>query len=128
MLQIAPKDDLGTEIETDDPIYCAACSHLLTRERWSIDMGGHERVFINPAGRVFRIRCFDNAPGGYDIGEPTLEHSWFAGYEWTVTLCRSCNTHIGWCFCGEEAPREFYGLIKSALTTDPGGGQAEADI
>lgn len=123
VLQIAPNEEIDAETGSDDPIFCAACRHLVTRGRWSIDMGGHERVFINPAGRVFRIRCFDDAPGVENIGTPTLEHTWFPGYAWTFAHCRGCTRHIGWCFVGDKAPHEFYGLIKSALTTNPNVGQ-----
>ncbi len=123
MLQIAPDAKNETETAEDDPIYCAGCGHLITRERWAISIDGHERVFINPAGRVFRIRCFDEAPGAADTGDPTKEHTWFPGYAWNFALCRVCDAHLGWRFVGGQAPPVFYGLIKTALTTAPSDGQ-----
>ncbi len=124
MLQKAPKSKKKTEADagTDDAIYCAQCSHLLTRMRWAVDIGGHERVFINPAGRVFRISCFKEAPGAHDEGTPTEEFTWFPGYAWNLALCRGCGVHLGWRFEGNDLPAVFFGLIKSALTQSPSGG------
>ena len=84
---------------------------------------GHERVFINPGGHVFRIGCFIEAPGTLEIGPATDEHTWFPGYAWTLVLCSGCKTHVGWRFEGEIAPRIFFGLIKTALTQSPAHGQ-----
>lgn len=123
MLQIAPKDADEQEIGTDDALYCAGCGHLLTRTHWAVDVGGHERVFINPAGRVFRIQCFKEAPGAEDEGIPTEEHTWFTGYAWNLALCLGCGGHLGWRFTGAQSPQVFFGLIKTALTARPGGGQ-----
>ena len=111
------------ETDTDDALYCTGCGHLLTRTRWAIDIGGHERVFINPAGRVFRIACFKEAPGTADWGLGTSEHTWFSGYAWTIQLCGSCGAHAGWRFDGSATPPVFFGLNKTALTQSPGGGQ-----
>lgn len=122
MLDQAPDTDIETVTVTDDAIYCAACGHLLTRERWAISMDGHERVFINPAGRVFRIRCFSEAPGSTDIGDPTTDHTWFPPYAWNFAICGGCNAHIGWHYVDGEQPRAFYGLMKTALTSAPPNG------
>jgi len=126
MLQKAPKEENKTESDagTDDAIYCAKCSHLLTRMRWAVDIGGHERVFINPAGRVFRIACFKDAPGATDEGTPTEEFTWFPGYAWNLAVCLGCGVHLGWRFEGTAMPPVFFGLIKSALTQRPPGGEA----
>lgn len=126
MLQKTPEAEMHSKVETgtDDAIYCAGCGHLLTRMRWAVDVGGHERVFINPAGRVFRLACFREAPGAEVVGTPTDEHSWFPGYTWNFALCLGCGQHLGWRFIGEASPPVFFGLIKTALTASPTGGQA----
>lgn len=111
------------EAQTDDSLYCVKCGLTLTRTRWAVGVGGFERVFINPAGRVFRIACFREAPGAADWGETTAEHTWFPGYAWTIQACRGCGGHVGWRFEGAGAPAVFFGLIKTALTDSPGGGQ-----
>ncbi len=126
MLQITPEAEKNTEADTDidDALYCAGCGHLLTRMRWAIDTGSHGRVFINPAGRVFRIACFSEAPGTTAVGTPTDEHSWFPGYAWNFAVCLGCSRHLGWRFAAEASPPVFFGLIKTALTASTTGGQA----
>ncbi len=119
MLQIAPDADIETEEKTDDGVYCAGCGHLVTRTRWALDLGGHERVFINPAGRLFRVRLFRDAPGAADMGTPTVEATWFPGYAWNFALCHGCSRHLGWRFTGDDAPMLFFGLIKGMLTQTP---------
>jgi hypothetical protein len=125
MLQESPKQEKKTEADagTDDAIYCAKCGHLLTWMRWAVDIGGHERVFINPAGRVFRIACFRETPGARDEGRPTEEFTWFPGYAWNLAICLGCGVHLGWRFEGTAMPPVFFGLIKTALTQRPAGGE-----
>jgi hypothetical protein len=126
MLQIAPEGAGKTETEetTDDVINCAMCGHLVTRGRWRLDIDGHEHVFFNPAGRVFRVLCFREAPGAADQGDPTGEFTWFKGYKWNFAHCRGCNAHLGWRFTGTVAPPVFFGLIKGKLAGPRTGGDA----
>ena len=66
MLDDAAAHDERTEaaLKTDDPIYCAGCGHLVTRGRWRISRrDAHEHTVFNPAGRLFTIVCFGEAPG-----------------------------------------------------------------
>ena len=123
MLDQAPDKDTETAEITNDAIYCANCGGMLTRTRWAISMDGHERVFINPTGRVFRVCCFSDAPGAIITGEPTIEHTWFPPYAWNFAICSGCRSHVGWCFVNDEAEQSFYGLMKTALTTGPHGGK-----
>lgn len=117
MLEKSPDVDIQKEADEDldDAVHCRACNHLITRTRWAIDMGGHERVFINPAGRVFRIACYREAPGCGDEGMPTEEHTWFPGYAWNLAICLGCGGHMGWRFIGDVALPVFFGLIKTGL-------------
>ncbi len=122
MLQIKPEDETPTDTEekTDDALYCARCGHLVTRTRWKIYMGGSERVFTNPAGFTFRVVCFSDAPGASAEGEPTAEHTWFAGYQWNFALCRGCGGHLGWHFRQETGGADqFFGLVKDRLSSNP---------
>ena len=69
-----------TEDAPDDALYCVRCGHLVTRSRWAhTPEGGHERVCANPAGRMFKVVSFLEAPGAGDQGSPTDEFSWFPG-------------------------------------------------
>jgi len=119
MLQLSPDSELDAELEEkeDDSIFCARCETLITRTRWALSLNGHEHVFFNPAGMVYRILCFVEAPGAVDQGNPTDEFTWFRGYDWNFALCSGCGEHLGWRYTGDEDPNLFFGLIKDRLTT-----------
>lgn len=120
MLDIAPKitperrDEIDAELSTDDTLYCAACGTLMTRGRWRVARrDAHEHTVFNPAGRVFTIVCFKEAPGAATQGLPSDEFTWFPGYRWTIAACRGCSIHIGWRYDGADV---FFGLIKGRLS------------
>lgn len=121
MLQINgdSRSDDDLDQATDDGIYCSACGFMVTRARWRLSVDGHEHVFFNPAGRVFRILCFREATGIVDRGVPTDEFTWFKGYLWNFGLCRGCGAHMGWRFTGGDDPGLFFGLIKEKLSSTP---------
>lgn len=123
MLQVASKPDSENETveDDDDPLYCKACRHLVTRGRWRIGVNGaHEHTVFNPAGHVFTIGCFKEAPGVDAAGPPSDDFTWFKGYGWQIALCRGCNVHIGWQYTGSKGPGVFFGLIFAKLTSAPG--------
>ena len=67
--------------------WCAACSTRVAVEDDAIEVAGaHRHRFVNPAGVAFEIGCFARAACRAD-GEPTLEHTWFAGLAWSYALC-----------------------------------------
>ncbi len=89
--------------------WCAACTTRVADEDHVIDVGGaHRHRFVNPAGVEFEIGCFREAACRAD-GEPTLEHTWFAGMAWSYALCANCRAHLGWTYEGDGA--RFFGLI-----------------
>ncbi len=126
MLQIAPEGagDTDTEETTDDAITCAGCGHLVTRGRWRLDLDGHEHVYFNPAGVVFRVVLFRDAPGAADHGGPSDEFTWFKGYTWFLARCRGCGGHLGWRYAGSGEPPVFFGLIKGKLSQPGAAGDA----
>jgi hypothetical protein len=96
---------------------CAACKHLVTSKEAGIEVdGAHEHTRRNPAGFVFRIGCFREAPGCLGEGPSSEDYSWFPGYAWQVGVCRRCGIHLGWVFQLEAA--RFYGLIVGRLVLD----------
>jgi hypothetical protein len=117
MLQLAPdaKTERETATEDADDLYCAACGALITKTSWRVSRNGeHEHVVFNPAGIVFRIVCFKEAPGVGGHGAASDEFTWFKGYRWTLVGCRGCNAHLGWKFSsGEDV---FFALIKPKLS------------
>jgi len=97
--------------------YCAGCGRLITRSGWRLAMnGGHEHVVFNPAGLIFRILCFRQAPGVVAEGAASGEFTWFKGWDWRVARCGGCAAHLGWRYEGPSDPAIFFGLIQSMLT------------
>jgi hypothetical protein len=97
-------------------LYCARCRHAITgADQRIIVNGAEEHDCVNPLGLRFRIVCFRQAPG-CAVWEPgTLEHTWFAGYAWSIAGCARCRTHVGWCFHSKDDT--FFGLIVDRLTS-----------
>lgn len=123
----APDSLEGLDRPQAEPGYfCALCGELITyaRERTCVQ-GAHEHRFSNPAGYVFDIGCFRNAPGCRSAGESSEFYSWFDGFSWRYTLCRACGAHLGWHFTasgpGGVSPEAggFFGLILNRLTGRP---------
>ena len=117
LIDLEGHGDIDEELGLDDSILCAGCGALVTRTRWRLAMDGdHERTFFNPAGHVFRVLCFREAPGVAATGNPSDEFTWFKGYLWTFALCQGCGDHLGWRYEGDADPRIFFGLIKNSLS------------
>ncbi|MDX1654007.1 MAG: cereblon family protein [Candidatus Competibacteraceae bacterium] len=96
------------------PLLCAACRQPVTdaAQRTQRD-GSHEHRFTNPHGITFRVGCFRQAPGAAALDPATGQWSWFSGYRWRLTICRSCGVHLGWDYQGEGD--YFFGLILDRL-------------
>ena len=75
--------------------------------------GRHRHTCVNPAGYVYRIECFRDAPGCIGVGQFSPEWSWFADHLWQVVCCTNCSVHLGWAFQSDDGI--FYGLIASRL-------------
>jgi len=104
----------------DDALYCAACGTLVTRQRWAIRVReSHDHVVFNPAGRLFRVRCFSLAPGAVAVGPASGTFSWFPGLDWRIAFCRGCAVHLGWTYQNPSGAEAFWGLDARALTTSP---------
>lgn len=108
------RDEAASKDEGSRPIVCAACGHAITdKDAACMQAGRHRHTCVNPAGIVYRIRCFRRAPGVSGVGEWTDYYSWFAGYAWQVAQCAGCGAHLGWGFRGEGSP--FHGLIAERI-------------
>ena len=108
------KEEEKEEVSPGEAIYCRACGGAVTARDQKIAVhGSHTHTFFNPAGVVFELGCFSAAPGCHSAGVASSEFTWFAGYVWRFTLCRQCNSHLGWVF--EMADSSFWGLILANL-------------
>lgn len=123
-----PRD--ATDLVTDSHVhersggvayYCARCGTLMTRGSLGIRMNGdHEHVVFNPAGMMFRVACFKDAPGAVAVGNVSDQFSWFRGFTWRIALCKTCDAQMGWMYEGAGAPAVFFGLIRAMLVERPG--------
>ncbi len=101
-----------TELKPDDWL-CVACSKKITEDKERLPYEGEtEFQFANPDGYVFDIITFSTADGCRDMGDPTLEFTWFKDHAWSFALCSRCGLHLGWKYIGRFS---FYGLIKTRI-------------
>ena len=113
----APLPDPDSISGEDRQLLCRTCRSPITSESELISIEGsrlHHRT--NPNGIKFEFGCFREAPGAVARGQPTSEFSWFSGYVWSYSMCRGCDSHLGWHFEGKEP--SFHGLILDQLTSE----------
>ena len=98
-------------------ILCRHCLHPITLPANGVEISGrHFHTFFNPAGIVFQIACFSQAPGCRLHGQPTATFSWFAGYLWNLALCDNCLEQLGWFYQALDTAG-FFGLIRDRLVS-----------
>lgn len=108
--QTATDERTVSEEEIQKSIRCKACNKEITDPSYAVEP--HEHTFRNPAGYSFHLLCYSSADGAVEVGEPTQEATWFAGYAWTFAICSNCHNHLGWFYRGERC---FVGLIATRL-------------
>ncbi|MCB0343745.1 MAG: hypothetical protein KDD66_01440 [Bdellovibrionales bacterium] len=125
MLELRKKQQFQpvAELEFDDDsdtsklhydFLCRRClAGIASREMLCSRAGQVEHAFANPAGILFQIACFSEAPGSIIEGSPTTEFTWFSGYSWQIANCRSCFSHLGWLYVSTND--SFFGLILDRL-------------
>lgn len=101
-----------TELKPDDWL-CITCNKKITsdKERFEYD-NQSEFQFVNPGGFYFDIITFRSAASCFEVGEPTLENTWFEGHNWSFAICSRCSNHLGWKYVGKYS---FYGLIRARI-------------
>ncbi|MBT8392560.1 MAG: hypothetical protein HKP17_12380 [Ignavibacteriaceae bacterium] len=110
--ELKEKVKVKTELQPDDWL-CIACNKKITTDKERFEYNNQtEFQFINPGGFYFDLITFESADGCREIGEPTLEFTWFKGHSWSFAVCSRCSNHLGWKYVGKYS---FYGLIKSRL-------------
>ena len=108
------KEQQERAVKPIEAICCRACGSVVTGRNQRMQVSGsHHHTFFNPAGIVYELGCFHQAPGCLVTGAPSAEFTWFPGYLWRVALCRRCRVHLGWLFIMEG--NFFYGLILTKL-------------
>jgi len=100
--------------EREATLICATCRNPITHPRDAIDVNGaHSHAFVNPAGMIFRVRCFSAAAGAVGAGEESDVWTWFPGFLWQAAVCRRCFEHLGWRY--RSGNSSFFGLIAERL-------------
>lgn len=108
------KDSSELDESGRSALLCRTCGQPVTRLRDRIAVGGkHVHALFNPAGILFEVGCFGQAPGCRFEGEFTHAFTWFAGYAWRFAMCRRCAAHLGWEYRGADGG--FAGLIMAEL-------------
>lgn len=106
--------------EEEERYLCRLCGTLITTGKQRIEVdGGHLHTFVNPAGYVYRIACFQDARGCRITGEPTADFTWFARHTWAYAECASCGSHLGWSYF-RGSRLSFYGLLVERLVCSGG--------
>lgn len=104
-------------------VICAACGAFVAAAADRMEVNGaHEHAFINPAGLIFRVGCFAEAPGVHAVGEESAHWTWFVGFAWRAARCRSCHEHLGWCY--RSALATFVALILDKVAERGAPGDA----
>ena len=114
ILRVSGREEDNQHKNDEQPLFCRQCGAEVTKDSLRISRNEkHQHTFFNPAGIVYEIGCFRDAPGCLVRGTSSDEFSWFAGYNWQLGLCVSCLIHLGWFFSsGDDA---FFGLIANRL-------------
>lgn len=114
-MQELPVRQASTATEPEQHYFCRYCGRVITSEHERVEReGDFHHTFTNPAGLVFGIGCFADAPGCAVTGDYTREHTWFRGTRWCYALCTGCASHLGWHYQGRKRD-DFYGLILDRL-------------
>ena len=99
---------------------CRTCGAAIAREAdvFSMSAEGPVGAYVNPHGYLHEVVTVRRAEGLFLVGRPTAEHTWFAGYAWTIAGCLGCSAHLGWLFEAEssQSPSSFWALRRAAVT------------
>ena len=82
-------------------LYCTCGAPIaFKRDVFSVaGAAGCNNAYVNPHGVVHQtvtVRGVTNVV--VEASLPTLRDTWFPGYAWTITYCKSCGDHLGWRF------------------------------
>lgn len=110
-----PETD-ATDSTKEEKLVCEVCRYFITTTASRIELfGGHVHNRINPAGFVFRLGLFADAPGVVSVTEPSREFAWFSRHAWQIVVCRGCLEHLGWEFSGKK---RFFALLPEKLVIE----------
>ena len=129
LLKKDPTSDVRTNPSDDETelarprsvrwVVCRDCSNAIAREDWILSSESDAPLFFsNPHGRAFHLLLATHAPGMLSDPSFTTEHTWFAGYAWSIGVCKSCRQHLGWQFKAvqsDHARQAFVALSRDQV-------------
>uniref|UniRef100_A0A5S6Q7Y7 Protein cereblon n=1 Tax=Trichuris muris TaxID=70415 RepID=A0A5S6Q7Y7_TRIMR len=107
-------------------IRCRDCNSDIgfMNDMFSMNKEGPTAIFVNSRGITHEIVTLRSLRNVFCFGRPAAEMTWFKGYLWTILLCSSCTTHLGWKFLAEEEgaePMSFYACTRLSIFTCASG-------
>lgn len=107
-------------LKSIDIIQCKNCKTVIAKRSDMLVMSsdGPLGAYVNPSGYVHEIMTLYRANGIALRGRAETEYSWFPGYAWTISICATCETQLGWLFTATNRnlkPRSFWGIRSSQL-------------
>lgn len=107
-------------LKSIDLIQCKNCKTVIAKRSDMLVMSsdGPLGAYVNPHGYVHEIMTLYRANGLALRGRAETEYSWFPGYAWTISICATCETQLGWLFTATNRnlkPRSFWGIRSSQL-------------
>ncbi|MDP2438343.1 MAG: hypothetical protein Q8P67_21565 [archaeon] len=86
----------------------------------------------NPSKRRFDVvRVTGASPGVCSAPDPpTLHHTWFPGFGWSMASCVSCSAHLGWAFvdASQHPGRVLEGLEDQEEYGNGNGGEGAVEM
>ncbi|KAF9615274.1 hypothetical protein IFM89_022601 [Coptis chinensis] len=107
-------------LECFDRVRCKTCQTVTAKRSDMLVMStdGPLGAYANPQGYVHEIMTLYKANGLALIGRPVEDYSWFPGYAWTIAICATCESQLGWLFTAinkKLKPRYFWGIRSSQV-------------
>ncbi|KAJ4957686.1 hypothetical protein NE237_024797 [Protea cynaroides] len=119
-------------LERFDRVRCKTCQTIIAKRSDMMVMScdGPLGAYANPHGYVHEIMTVYKANGLALIGRAVIEHSWFPKYDWTIAICATCESTMGWLFTATEKnlkPKSFWGIRTSQVADDMRGSHGADD-
>ncbi|BAT78365.1 hypothetical protein LR48_Vigan04g206700 [Vigna angularis] len=110
-------------LESIDLIRCKSCETTIAKRSDMLVMSseGPLSAYVNPGGYVHEIMTLYKANGLSLLGPAVAEYSWFPGYAWTIAICATCKTQMGWLFTARSQklkPSTFWGIRSCQLAEE----------
>ncbi|KAK3165409.1 hypothetical protein QOZ80_1AG0032810 [Eleusine coracana subsp. coracana] len=106
-------------------IRCRNCLTLIARrsDMVMVSSDGPVGTYMKLRDHANEMIIVYNVTGLALRGDPSKAYSLFPGYTWTIALCSSCESNIGWMFTSDKKnlhPKSFWAIRTSQVSGDLG--------